>query len=419
MSDPSIYSTIKACRVCGNPNLIDVLDLGDHYLSGIFPTEEEKKFVPKVPLKLVKCDGDGCCELVQLSVSVKPELMYGNNYGYRSGLNQSMVHHLQSKVLKIEEKMDLCESDIIIDIGSNDGTTLKSYSKGKLIGVDPTGKKFKTYYPDHIELIDDFFPCPQLKNILKGGKAKVITSFSMFYDLESPIEFANCIRDHLSNDGIWVFEQSYLPFMIDTISFDTVCHEHLEYYDINSINYICKSAGLKIIDIEFNSVNGGSVSITAAKNESKYEQWHSLKEHLDKEAAYRSKQSFDDFREKIQTAKEKMTNFLKDAVIKGEKVLGIGASTKGNTLLQYFEIDEQLISEIGEVNLEKVGNFTPGSNIKIRSEESVLSKRPDYLVVLPWHFSEFFKNNPKFLEEKLVFPLPEFTIYTRREEKSQ
>ncbi len=421
MTQESIYKTIEACRVCGNRNLIKVLDLGVHYLSGIFPTQEGAISIPKAPLQLVKCEGQGCCELVQLSVSVNPELMYGENYGYRSGLNKSMVKHLREKVSKIEEQIHLGEADIVIDIGSNDCTTLKSYSntKSTLVGVDPTGDKFKDYYPDNIQLVADFFPCKKLKAVLGGRKVSVITSFSMFYDLESPIDFANSVREHLSEKGIWVFEQSYLPFMIDTTSFDTVCHEHLEYYDINAINYICKNTGLKIIDIEFNSVNGGSVSITAAKIESKYEEYQGLEELLKREEKYRTAQTFDEFRENIEKTQITLISFLTRAFEKGEKVMGIGASTKGNTLLQYFNIDAKLMPEIGEVNSEKFGKFTPGTNIKITSEELVLEKNPDYLVVLPWHFSEFFKKNSRFFNRKLVFPLPNFNIYTKKSEENQ
>ena len=413
MAQTQIYSAIKSCRACGNQNLIDVVDLGDHYLSGVFPSKKEANLIPKVPLKLVKCEGKDCCELVQLSVSVNPKLMYGDNYGYRSGLNQSMVTHLRNKVSKIEQMLDLGEDDTIIDIGSNDCTTLKSYSNSKsnFIGIDPTGDKFKDFYPENVQLVADFFPCEKLKNILKGNKASVITSFSMFYDLEAPVEFARTIRDYLNDEGIWIFEQSYLPFMLDSTSFDTICHEHLEYYDLKSVNYICKSAGLKIIDVEFNSVNGGSFSITSAKADSKHKEYHLLEDLMTKEDKYRSPQAFKNFRDKIKKAKIAMRDFLNNALIRGDKVMGIGASTKGNTLLQYFNISSNMLPEIGEINTEKVGKTTPGTGIKITTEKSIIEKKPDYLLILPWHFSEFFKKSCNFKGFKLVFPLPEFTIF--------
>ena len=253
-----MYKTISKCRICESKHLASVMVLGEQALTGVFPHSRSKK-ITNGPVELVKCSGVGCCGLAQLKQSFDLSEMYGMNYGYRSGLNASMVRHLHSKVAKILT-LDVLESgDLVIDIGSNDATTLLAYPENnfQLVGVDPTGIKFSSYYPSEIGLIAEFFSADLVAKTLSGKKAKVITSFSMFYDLEDPITFAREIEASLSDDGVWIFEQSYLPAMLRINSFDTICHEHLEFYALKQINWIADKAGLKLLDVEFNDINGG------------------------------------------------------------------------------------------------------------------------------------------------------------------
>lgn len=405
-----LYEILSKCRICQNESLVVVLDLGDHALSGVFPKTLDCS-VPTAPLALVKCTE---CGLVQLSVSVSLSEMYGDNYGYRSGLNASMLEHLKSKVKKIENFIELSDDNVVIDIGSNDASTLKSYQNQSLtlVGVDPTGFKFIDYYPDHIKLITEFFPSKSLFCFLDGRKAKVITSFSMFYDLEDPIKFAQSIASSLAEDGIWVFEQSYAPLMITQNSFDTVCHEHLEYYNLKQLKFICDRANLKIVDIEFNNINGGSISIIAAGKSSDLKEFNELAYLLDKEESdgFNSLDIYAQFQSSISIQKDKLLDFLRTARESGESVYALGASTKGNTLLQYWGIDSSLITAIGEVNRDKFGSFTPGTKIPIIAEDEVLAKNPDFIIVLPWHFSKFFKDSKKFSKTSLIFPLPTFEV---------
>lgn len=230
-----------------------VLDLGTQALTGVFPKPGE--FVTSVPLRLVWCSD---CTLLQLSSSCDPDEMYGDNYGYRSGLNKSMVAHLQNKARSLET--GLSEGDVVIDIGSNDGTLLASYQTEGLqkIGIDPTGKKFAEFYPEDVQLIPEFF-----SGELELPKAKVITSVAMFYDLQSPVEFAKQVASILHDDGVWHLEQSYMPSMLRSTSYDTICHEHLEYYSLASIERVLFQAGLEVLDVRFNQINGGSFAITA------------------------------------------------------------------------------------------------------------------------------------------------------------
>jgi len=410
-----MYSKVSACRICGNPQLEPILDLGEQMLTGVFPKSKDPLAATVGPLQLVKCMGDATkCGLVQLAHSYDLSEMYGLNYGYRSGLNKSMVSHLHAKVGRILSLLHLEAGDLIIDIGSNDGTTLAAYPKLglDLVGVDPTGIKFKPFYQDHIQLIPDFFSADLIEQKFPNKKAKVITSFSMFYDLEDPIDFMKNIHRVLADDGIWVFEQSYLPTMIETNSFDTVCHEHLEFYCLKQIQFMAKKVGFKIIDVEFNNVNGGSFSITVQKTAKPEEILPQISAILQKEIDqdYDALNLFSDFASRTKSAKETLLNFLEKAKKENKVVAALGASTKGNVLLQYCGLTQDDITCVGEVNDEKFSCYTPGSWLPIVPENELLALKPDYLIILPWHFKSFFIGNEKFLGCKLVFPLPTLEV---------
>ena len=409
-----MFKTISKCRICGSKNLINVMSLGAQALTGVFPRTRDEK-ITSGPIDLVQCAEIGGCGLVQLKQSYNLQEMYGMNYGYRSGLNPSMVSHLNSKVKKILNLGILKRDDLIIDIGSNDATTLRAYPKGlyQIVGIDPTGDKFRAYYPPEIRLIPDFFSAEIIQKIFPNKKAKIITSFSMFYDLEDPVAFASEIEACLDDEGVWIFEQSYLPAMLRTNSFDTICHEHLEFYALKQILWIAEKAALKVLNVEFNKVNGGSFSITAAKvGSARQSDIKQLEKILTDEQALglESTKAFDDFKTRVEAVRCKLMNFLADSKKEGKRVYGLGASTKGNVLLQYFGIDEYLLPQIAEINEDKFGAYTPGSLIPLIPEKDVLNKKPDYLLVLPWHFREFFESNPKMKGCTLVFPLPTFEI---------
>ena len=405
---------ISQCRICKNNQLTPILDLGTQMLTGVFPTEKNTQSVTSGPLRLVKCSGEKACGLVQLEHSYDLAEMYGLNYGYRSGLNKSMVDHLHGKIAKILQAIELKPEDLVIDIGSNDSTSLQAYPKNvaTLVGIDPTGVKFHQYYPEHIDLIPDFFSADLVKKKYPGRKAKVITSFSMFYDLEDPMAFMQEIAQVLADDGIWVFEQSYMPTMLKTNSFDTVCHEHLEFYALKQIQFMVERAGLHIIDVELNETNGGSFSITVRKKQAGDQLEPAVKAILDQETAMGldTLEPFTAFSQRIEIAKKQLLAFIKDCKVRGKKVAALGASTKGNVLLQYCGLSADDIFCVGEVNSEKFNCFTPGSWIPIIPESELISLKPDYLIVLPWHFRSYFIHNPKFKGMQLVFPLPELEI---------
>ncbi len=409
-----MYKKISKCRICGNTQLGCVLDLGRQMLTGVFP-KERREHVTTGPLRLVKCVGaNDVCGLLQLEHNYDLGEMYGENYGYRSGLNGSMVKHLHAKVARIRSMVALSRGDLVVDIGSNDSTTLQAYPKDmelKLVGVDPTGVKFHHYYPPHIKLIPDFFGAKLLGAHYPGCKAKVVTSFSMFYDLEAPMDFMRQVHDVLADDGIWVFEQSYMPTMLATNSYDTVCHEHLEFYALRQIQWMAERVGFRVLDVEFNDVNGGSFSITAAKKLGSEPMVASVQRILEQEQAQGldTLEPYHQFAERVERSRKTLLEFISKAKVEGKTLAALGASTKGNVLLQYCGLTDEDIQFVGEVNADKFGAYTPGSWIPIIPEDELLLKNIDYLLVLPWHFRAFFESSTKLSGENLIFPLPTLT----------
>jgi NDP-4-keto-2,6-dideoxyhexose 3-C-methyltransferase len=408
-----VLKSINKCRICGNDNLVTVLELGEQVLTGVFPKSIDAQ-ITSGPLTLVKCVGSGQCGLLQLAHTYPMDEIYGANYGYRSGLNPSMVDHLKSKVEKIKNLGIIDKQDFIVDIGSNNATTLKHYNLDdcNLVGIDPTASKFKEYYTNNIQLISDFFSAAKYLEISKGQKAKIITTFSMFYDLENPLAFMREIVDILEDDGIWVFEQSYMPLMLITNSYDTVCHEHLEYYSLSQILWMTEHVGMKIIDVELNNVNGGSFSVTAQKIMGNMTAAASVQKVLDSEISQRldDLQIYVDFALRVTESKDALLKFIENSKSNGKTISALGASTKGNVILQYCGIGPSMIESIGEVNSDKYGAYTPGTNIPIVDEQIIIARRPDYVIVLPWHFREYFDSQSKYSELNLVYPLPKLTI---------
>lgn len=404
---------ITQCRVSKSTNLISVLSLGDQALTGVFPPSRETP-VTVGPLELVWCPDSG---LVQLAHVYEPGEMYGENYGYRSGLNQSMVRHLTQKIGHLERIADLKAGDTVLDIGSNDATSLKAYRTPSLnrIGIDPTGAKFRQYYPDDIKLVPDFFSAKNFDSVSKQ-RAKIVTSIAMFYDLEDPVQFAREIAQVLAPDGIWHFEQSYMPSMLRTISYDTVCHEHVEYYSLQVVSYILAAADMKVIDVQMNGVNGGSFAVTAAHKASSRKPNSAVVEWLlaqEERMGLGTPRPYREFEDRVFRHREDLRRLLIGLRDAGKKVIGYGASTKGNVTLQFCGIGPDLVTAIAEVNPDKFGHFTPGSHIPIISETEARAMKPDYFIVLPWHFKDgIIAREAEYLASggKMIFPFPEIEI---------
>lgn len=419
MSHKTLYKKIESCRICGNKDLAPVVNLGEAALTGVFPGSKDE-VVESGPLSLVKCDDESnpkACGLLQLEHTYDLEKLYGENYGYRSGLNRSMVNHLKDISKKILEYVSFEEGDLVVDIGSNDGTLLSFFDGDKLslVGVDPTAAKFKDFYPPNSQFIADFFSSELIKRRFNQN-AKAVTSIAMFYDLERPFDFVNQIKGILDDNGIWMFEQSYMPLMIGALAYDTICHEHLEYYALKQIKWMMDRVGMKIIDIETNDINGGSFAVIVAKNGSKYQGCTDKIEEMlkaEREEGLDKLSTYKDFRRRINQHRIDLRKFLNGAQKNGKKVFGYGASTKGNVMLQFCGITKKDIPYIAEVNEFKFGRCTPGTKIPIISEKQAREMKPDYFMVLPWHFKEnIIKREEEYLKlgGHLFFPLPKLEV---------
>ncbi len=408
------YKTLERCRISKSDNLISVLNLGQQELTGVFPKSADEA-VTRGPLELVLCPESG---LLQLNHTYNTSEMYGDNYGYRSGLNKSMVEHLTTKVRYLEKLADLKSGDTVLDIGSNDCTTLKAYDKPGLnrVGIDPTGAKFAQYYPDDVKLVPDFFSASAYAST--GARpANIITSIAMFYDLDDPIAFAQQIAQCLAPNGIWHFEQSYMPSMLRLNSYDTICHEHLEYYSLGVVRLILEAADLKIVDVVMNNINGGSFAVTAAhkSNTSVHVNDAVVNWLLEQEnrMGINTPKPYRDFEERVFRHRDDLVRLIRALRGDGKTVLGYGASTKGNVVLQFCGFTTDDIPAIAEVNPEKFGKVTPSTHIPIISEADAHAMKPDYYLVLPWHFKDgIVRREQEYLNSggKMIFPFPEIEI---------
>lgn len=411
-------TAIHQCRICGNPRLETILELGEQKLTGVFPDRAGSPLLGG-PLDLVRCvPSETHCGLLQLRHSYPLDQMYGSNYGYRSGLNRSMARHLENKTPWLVQLSGAKDGDLVVDIGSNDGTLLKSYPPGlDRIGIDPVAKKFLSHYPDTIRVLTEFFSRDLWQQRLPEGQAAIITSIAMFYDIEQPLEFMRTIRDCLTPEGVWHFEQSYMPLMLERCAYDTICHEHIEYYALRQIVWMAARSGLKIIHLEISDVNGGSLAVTAARTESSHpEATEDLHRLTAAEIPFESMAPFHRFRERVFSHRDRLLREIHALRAAGKRLMGYGASTKGNVLLQFLGLTADDLPGIGEVNEDKFGHFTPGTDIPILSEAEMHAQNPDVLLVLPWHFRDnLIEREQAFLAKggKLLFPLPEVEYHPR------
>ena len=398
------------CRNCKKNSFSLISKIGDQPISSIFL--EKKRYIKNYSLNLFECN---YCKLIQLSKIPGLQDMYGSTYGYKTSISGLMVKHLKNKFNRIKKLKILQQNPNILDIGSNDGTFLNFFAndlkKKNLIGIDPSANAFTNSYNKKIKVIVNFFNKESIKNYFKNIKFSVITSFAMFYDVEDPNSFCKNIYKLLDKNGIWVLEFSYFPLLLKNLTYDQICHEHVMYYTLNTFNNIIKKNKLKIIDYSLNEINGGSIEILCSKKNSNIKV---MKTKIDKiliEEKKISNKDYDKFNLRIQNSKKNLQFFLKN--IKKKEIIGYGASTKGNVILNYCGISNKNIPFICDANPTKIGKFTPGSHIPIISKIKMRKINPKYLLVLIWSFrSEVIEQEKKFIKKggKLLFPLPDFHI---------
>jgi len=409
----------QTCRLCGSKSLTPILDLGPQMLASAFASKDNQDRLPtrKVPLELVRCNpelDENACGLVQLKHTFPSDIMY-TDYWYASGVNQTMRDALADITAKAVQHVQILKGDIAVDIGCNDGTLLKSYKNLslELVGFDPA-KNFLGVTDEGFTRINDYFN-KQAYIAAKGQrKAKIVTSIAMFYDLEDPVSFTNDIADILADDGIWVLQMADLPNMLAHNMFDNICHEHTTYYSLAPMEYIFERCGMKLVDVEMNNVNGSSyrfyirkaagsdATVEAVKRIAKV-RFDEFNMALDTDEPYKK------FKENIERNKNDLLFFINQERAKGKKIFVYGASTKGNVLLQYCGLNEEIIPYAAERNPRKWGTKTLGSNIPIISEEDARAMKPDYFLVLPYHFlDEMMVREKEFIERggKFIVPVP-------------
>ena len=406
---------IQACRNCQNNNLKHILNIGNQYLVD-FLEEDGENFT--APLELVLCDPEtNGCGLLQLHHTVSPDLLY-RRFWYKSGVNQTIRDDLEEIVRKAEEKVNLENDDIVLDIGANDGTLLRFYKNKSIkpIGFEPATNLLEEASIDTFKIFNEYFNAKSFKSEFGTKKARVITSISMFYDLDKPHDFVGDIKDILDYNGIWILQMNYLVTMLENNAFDNIVHEHLEYYSLQSLEYLLNKHDLEVFDVEQNNINGGSIRVYIKfKNSNKF----SISKNVDSVREYEKKiglnntKTYLDFAKRILNLREQTCGFIEDEIRDGKKIYVYGASTRGNTLLQYYGLNSELILAAAERNPEKWGKKTVGSKIPIISEKQARSEKPDYFLILPWYFKEeFVKRESEFLQNggKFLIPLPEFEV---------
>lgn len=410
----------KSCRVCGSTALTKVIDLGEQHLQGSFVKPgEEPPPMRRIPTVLVRCNpllDEKACGLLQMESTVPPEVLY-SDYWYRSGTNQTMRSHLQGIAAEATALVD-SKTARVLDIGCNDGTLLKCYPPGFVkFGIDPSDIALES--GEGITLVQDIFPSGELVTKAEGSLFDIITSVAMFYDLEDPVHFTRGIKQLLSETGLWVFEMSYMPMMLRMNSYDTICHEHLEYYSLAVIENVLKRAEMKIVNASLNAINGGSIRCFAThadnfayRREDYARNLKALRQEefdmeLDTDKPYRN------FQDHINVHREELITLLKRLKKEGKRIHVYGASTKGNTILQWCGIDSKIIDAAADRNPDKHGAVTLGTDIPVISEEESRRLKPDYYLVLPWHFREEFLEREKDTLRrgtKMIFPLPTIEI---------
>lgn len=361
-----------ACRAGGGP-LHEILALGNLHLSAFLRTDEPTP--PAYPLTLTIGENS---HLVQLRHTVDQNALY-RNYWYRSGTNEAMATHLALLANNAARRVHINPGDVVVDIGCNDGTLLRSYPGWVYkIGYDPSN-----IAPIGVDMyINDFFT-PEKYPYEK--KAKIVTSIAMFYDLDDPVAFARNIGQILSDDGLWVCEMHYLRAMIDTNGFDAICHEHLAYYDLLALEYVLNQAGLYVIDVEQNQVNGGSFRAYIAKRGEASPAVYAMRS-----AEWDNPINFDMFCDKIKTNQQRVCDLLNWYKKDGKLVLGYGASTKGSTMAQFYQITEDLMPMIADRNPLKWGLRCSGTDIPVISEDAARKMKPDIYLAFPYHFIDGF-----------------------------
>ncbi len=361
----------NVCRVCSG-KLQDLISLESQFLSPTFVKSNinNKLSKIKVPLTMCICKNKSC-SLVQLRETTDPDLLY-TDYFYRSSTNPMMLQDLKKVVEKSQEFVTLKRDDIVVDIGANDCSMLSYFPKDTIrVGVEPATNIDWSKVDKNINIINDFFPSKKFQKYLNKRKVSIFTSCAMFYDLDDPNSFVKSLKDNLDKNGVCCIQLSYVLLMLKNLNFYDICHEHLEYYSLNSLNFLMSQNGLEIVDAETNRVNGGSVLVFIKHKSLNNKKTTNLKNLISLEDSMNlsSSEVYKNFFSEMKKLSLKVTSFIKNEINNKKLVIGLGASTKGNVLLQFFGINKNMLPYISEKQEMKVGLKTLGSDIELISEK--------------------------------------------------
>jgi NDP-4-keto-2,6-dideoxyhexose 3-C-methyltransferase len=408
------------CRICGSDRLVPVLNLGQQCLASVFESEAPPEWLRRpYPLELVRCSAPEGCGLVQLGHSISPRVLY-RHYGYRSGINERMRRNLVDIARAAEDMVDLRPGDTVCDIGCNDGTFLAALAIPGVdrLGIDPAENVIASARDKGLDVICDFFSKAVYERARPGIKARIIATIAMFYDLDDPVQFVSDVAAVLAEDGLWVMEMAYFPFMLQNHSFDNICHEHLAYYCLRQLEWLLGQQGLDIHGVEFNRINGGSIRLFIRKHAAgpapkATRAVLSQARREEQLLGLDTSTPYTVFYESALKIRNDLKRLLHDIRKRGQTVYAYGASTKGNIILQFCDIDNRLVSKAADRNPEKWFSRTPATGIEIISEQQAREERPDYFLVLPWAFLDFFKEREAdFLQNggKFILPLPDVRL---------
>ncbi len=415
--------TRQTCRVCGSNKLTPILSLGRQFVTNF--VDDPKGTFSQGPLELVLCNAkDGGCGLLQLKHTVERDILY-KKYWYQSGISSTMVRALADITDAAKKVIKLSSGDIVVDIGANDGTLLRQYKNPSLVtvGFEPSNL-WKLATKGNKKIINNYFNYNSFKEEFGNKKAKIITSIAMFYDLEDPNSFVEDIQKCLDADGLWIIQMNYLGLMLENNTFDNISHEHLEYYSLLSLTNLLQRHDLEVFDVEINDVNGGSFRIYVKHRGANIKGLPGNEDRLRNQKAYEEKKGFEDlkvyneFTTQIEKSKNELMTFLSKETKEGKKIFIYGASTRGLVVLQYFGINNKLISGATDMNSDKWGKYIVGTSILIMSVEEYRKQKPDYLLVLPYHFLEEIKQQEaEFLKNggRMIVAIPKFKVISNEE----
>jgi len=398
---------VTKCQISNSNKLESLIFLGYlppvNTLKKIGSTPEEEI---SFPAELLYCKKS---KLAQLGCIVDKEILFPYSYPYTSSTTKVLRENFADLYKDTSKIINLHKDDLIVDVGSNDGNLLGNFKgKHRVLGVTPEKIGEIAIKKGIPTIIDYFNKKTSLKIIKKYGKAKIITATNVFAHIDDINSIVKSIKQTLKEDGVFISESHYLLPLIQTVQYDTIYHEHLRYYSLESLNFLLKKHKLEIFDVKEISTHGGSIRVYASRK-GKYKISHRVKKQFKKEKKNLNKKSFEKFKKNVISSKINLFNLIKKIKDKNKNIFGVGAPSRASTLINYLGLDQDIIDCVLEINGSyKIGNYIPGTKIPILDERILSNKMPDFLILFSWHIKDELKKNlkKKGFKGKFIIPLP-------------